>query len=114
MLPWITDRLPTAEDADPDGCVVYTHEGGLFLLIPWQNLVIPRTPWLPYSTPLSLDAKSTQYGYICWRSTPTGKEGCGSALVSNPAQVVAELNRDFPHIDHWWIPSNIPDREMQP
>lgn len=52
MLPWFTDRLPTAEDADPKGFVVYTqHKGGLFMLIYWQNLVIPRTPWLPYSPP---------------------------------------------------------------
>lgn len=52
-----------------------------------------------------MEAMSMQYGYIRWRSTPTGKEGGGSALVSNPAQVVAELNRDFPDIKHWWIPA---------
>jgi hypothetical protein len=48
---------------------------------------------------------STQLGYLRWRSNPTGKEGRDSFRVSNPAQVVADLNRDFPHIEHWWSPT---------
>ena len=51
-ISWITDRLPTAEDADPEGFVVYTQEN-------WQNLVIPRTPWLPYSPPQPAGVRRT-------------------------------------------------------
>lgn len=41
-LPWITDRLPTAKDADPDGLVVCTPAGGgLFSLARWSQVIKP-------------------------------------------------------------------------
>ena len=33
---------------------------------------------------------TSKYGYICWRSTLTGKEGGGDFPVANPAEEVAK------------------------
>lgn len=51
-LPWITDRVPTAEDAETDGCVITTGNSRFssWSYDCWQDVKL-GTPWLAYSPP---------------------------------------------------------------
>ncbi len=60
-----------------------------------------RKPGIPSHR---FETMATEYGYIRWRITRTGKEGRGSTPVASPAEVVACLNEHNPHIKHWFVP----------
>jgi hypothetical protein len=47
---WITDRLPTAEDADDFFYVWITHTNGDVRVCNWR-FVKPQMPWLPTNKP---------------------------------------------------------------
>jgi hypothetical protein len=49
----------------------------------------------------------TEYGYIRWRSTMTGKEGGGSVPVANPADEVALANELNSSLVHWFVPATV-------
>lgn len=52
-----------------------------------------------------MTSTTRQLGFIRWKSGPFNKEGGDIFRVSNPEQVVEELNCNFPHIKHWWVPA---------
>ena len=57
--------------------------------------------------PIPTAAMTTEYGYIRWRSTLTGKEGGGNHPVANPAKEVALQNALHPDLEHWFVPATV-------
>ena len=56
---WITDRLPTADDADDDGDVIAgsTIDTGTWFAIQ-HDWVLPGQPWIAYTPPPSKQPRS--------------------------------------------------------
>jgi hypothetical protein len=50
---------------------------------------------------------ATEYGYIRWRSTLTGKESGGTVPVANPSEEVALANAQHPELKHWFVPAAV-------
>ena len=68
---WITDRLPTEEDADCDGEVFVLSDRGVDF-ISWNHVVTLGTPWRPFAKPTEIFPTERRFAFVSRAIEPGG------------------------------------------
>lgn len=79
MTYWISDRLPTKDDADKDGDVIICSEDRTYWMLAQWDVAKDGTPWIPFVKP----------GYSATVEPPTPTRRRFVSLISHNSALIA-------------------------